>query len=351
MCIGSFVHTERVPSRGGEQRHGRATKVIEQPLESHVESPFAERLVELGLWLVEHDPLWRERPFTGLPVAWEAEHKEVAAALRSLSNEVIEVFETRPEDLPQMPAAYRQWAAAARRFSARPQLRRGPAFSDERLPQHVKGRKWQQVVAFVRTVLDHRPPSVSRWVDWCSGKGHLGRTLAEVSGLPLTCVERQRPLCRDGLELLGPSVSEVRFVEADVLAGDRQAELDDLFGPGVGGVALHACGQLHRELLTRATARGAEFLALAPCCHHATPIDPFCPLSTVARKIPLRLGNHQLRLIGLHEAVAGPRRLILRRREQAWRLGLDLILREATGEDRYRPLGSVPRSWMRSSCQ
>ena len=42
------------------------------------------------------------------------------------------------------------------------------------------------------------------------------------------------------------------------------------------------------------------------------------------------------------EQVARARRRRSRRREMDLRLGLDLLLREATGEDSYRPLGPLP---------
>lgn len=307
---------------------------------------FTPRLVELGDWLVKHDALWRERPFIGLPVSWEKNVPEVAAALRALPLEVIERCETEPWKLPDMPLSFQRWGERARAFSARPLLKGADKEQLGSRPRRVPDRKWRQVVPFVQVVLERQPQQVSSWVDWCSGKGHLGRTLAQVTGLSTTFVERNHLLCEDGQGLAVRDRARARFIEADVLQ-DGSVPYGEILGKGVGVVSLHACGQLHRELFLHAASSETSFLAVAPCCHHAIPRDSFQPLSEVGASLPLALGRHQLRLVGLHEVVATERRQLLRRREQAWRLALDLLLREATGEDRYRPLGSVPRSWLR----
>jgi hypothetical protein len=50
----------------------------------------------------------------------------------------------------------------------------------------VPGRKWQQIEAFASSLSFAAQPT--HWLDWCSGKGHLGRRLLG-SGNQLTCVE------------------------------------------------------------------------------------------------------------------------------------------------------------------
>lgn len=66
------------------------------------------------------------------------------------------------------------------------------------------------------------------------------------------------------------------------------------------------------------------------------------PMSRGGADLPLE--SSQLRL-ATAEQVAGPPDK--RRREMAWRLGLDLVLREATGEDRYHDLPKRPRGAFR----
>ena len=61
----------------------------------------------------------------------------------------------------------------------------------------------------------------------------------------------------------------------------------------------------------------------------------------------LELDQQALRLTTAQQAVARPRVIRMRSREQAWRLGLDMLLRTSTGEDRYRPVPPVPARWVR----
>lgn len=311
----------------------------------HQNPPFAERLVELGGWIEDHRLLWSERPFIGLPLSWEADEPDMAAALRALPLEAIEVYESRPWELPHMPLAYRTLAQHARASASLPQL---PAATTGTLgprPRRVPERKWQQIEHFVQVALHYRPRSVQRWLDWCGGKGHLGRSMAMASGLPMVCVERTVALCRDGQVLAATAGVSARFVEADVL----EADLDGELGPNVGVLALHACGRLHQELIGRVIEAQTPLLVLAPCCYHRFLSGEVEPMSRAGRRAGLELGASNLRLVGLNEVVATPRRQRLRRTEQAYRLGFDLMLRHLSGEDRYRPLGPAPRAWFDGS--
>lgn len=304
---------------------------------------FVSELHDLGRWLEVHRSLWSQRPFIGLPVSWEADEPEVAAALRRLPLEVVEAWESRPMALPDPPSAFLRWASEAERWS------KGPSLLDEaassrviaRSPLHVPGRKWHQIQPFTDVARRYRPPSVDRWIDWCSGKGHLGRTLAQATSLPFTGVERDEALCRAGVDLAVGQGVEGRFLLADVLEEDLVSELS----PGSGVVALHACGGLHEGLLRSADAGGASFLVVAPCCYHRHPSSSPRPMSEAAAEVGLDLEPGHLRLVGLREVVASPRRAELRRREQAFRLGLDELVRTATGTDRYQPLGPTRRTW------
>lgn len=302
---------------------------------------YAEQLGELGGWLEAHRPLWSERPFIGLPLSWEADEPDMASSLRDLSNPVIEAYESRPWDLPHMPLAYRTLSQRSRAWATLPPLPAATTAAPGPRPRRVPERKWQQIEHFVQVTLHHRQAAVRRWLDWCGGKGHLGRSLASVSGLPMVCVERGAALCEDGQALALSAGVNARFVQADVLDADLDAEL----GPNVGVVALHACGRLHQELIEGVIATRAPLLALAPCCYHRFLSGEVEPMSAAGREAKLELEAKHLRLVGLNEVVATPRRQRLRRTEQAYRLGLDLLLRNLTGEDSYRPLGPAPRAW------
>jgi methyltransferase family protein len=305
-----------------------------------------KRFLNLSEWLQVSTPLWSQRPFVELPVAWEKDYPAVARALRNLSQDQIEAYETRPGNLADMPEPFGHWAAQALENSKWPALETDrSAIEGLKRPRRVPGRKWEQVKHFTAAVIAHYPQSNSIWLDWCSGKGHLGRTLSELTGSPVKCIESDATLCQQGGDLAGQAGLEVEFVNADVL----EADLTDEFVVGDGIVALHACGQLHMQLIEQAVRHSIEFIAVAPCCYHRIAGQHYRPMSQAAKKLSLEFGKHHLRLVAFDEVVATQGRKNLRRKEQAFRLGLDLLLREASGVDRYRSLGSVPRAWLDGS--
>ena len=136
-----------------------------------------ERFQALDDFLVSHQSLWRPKPFTCPVLPWEAEHAELAAWLRRRSLAQADAEHNHPAELPA-PAPFPALARRAAELSALGQLpsrELGPL--PERLSVDVPGRKWQQISAFAERLLFQRQPA--HWLDWCSGKGHLGRLLAQ----------------------------------------------------------------------------------------------------------------------------------------------------------------------------
>ncbi|MBW1807417.1 MAG: methyltransferase [Deltaproteobacteria bacterium] len=281
-----------------------------------------------------------------MPVAWEKDYPAVARVLRNLTQDQIDAYESQPSDFTDMPEPFGQWASQALGYSSWPELETNrPAIDGLKRPRRVPGRKWEQVKHFTAAVIAHHPRKRSIWLDWCAGKGHLGRTLSELTASPVRCIESDLRLCQQGGELADRAGLEVEFVNADVL----ETDLTDEFNVGGGVVALHACGQLHMQLIVQAVRHSIDFLAVAPCCYHRIAGQHYRPMSQAAQKLSLEFGKHHLRLVAFDEVVATQGRKNIRRREQAWRLGLDLMLREASGDDRYRSLGPVPRAWLTGS--
>ena len=91
-------------------------------------------------------------------------------------------------------------------------------------------------------------------------------------------------------------------------------------------------------------------LACAPCCYHALGgAKQYHPRSLAGRDSGLPLSQHNLRLATAHEVIARPSIRRARRQEMAWRLGLDLLVRESTGEDLYQPQGPFSRAMLDQS--
>ncbi len=240
-------------------------------------------------------------------------------------------------DAPAPPAAGRTRRTAGRVATCRlPPWQPLPA----QFTSTSAGRNWQQIDAFARRLQFRAPPH--HWLDWCSGKGHLGRRLAHAGGTPLTCLESRR---RAGRGRPAPQRSPGAAgapPHQDVLAGDAAAQLDAGHTP----VALHACGELHVRLLELASRKGCRQLAVAPCCYNRIASEHYRPLSQPARDSALPLSRDDLRLPLAETVTAGARVRRQRDRSMARRLAFDLLQRELRGVDDYLPMPSLAPAWL-----
>src|SRR5690606_21168097 len=146
-------------------------------------------------------------------------------------------------------------------------------------------------------------------------------------------------LVASGNALSAKTGAPVRVHQVDVLTPDAAAHLRadrDV-------LALHACGELHVQLLKLCAGdHPVRHLALAPCCYHLNPHAIYQPLSQAARAVDLPLSKLDLHT-AVQESVTSPERVQKqRRRLQAWRLGFDLLQREVRGMDDYLPTPSQP---------
>jgi hypothetical protein len=203
----------------------------------------------------------------------------------------------------------------------------------------VPGRKWQQISAFAERLQFQRPPA--HWLDWCSGKGHLGRLLAQ-GGQHLTCLEYDPQLVEAGQCLSERLQLAASHLQQDVLADDAGTRLTAEHSP----VALHACGDLHVRLLRLASAAGCAQLAVAPCCYNRIAAEHYQALSAPARASTLQLSRDDLRLPLAETVTAGQRMRRQRDLSMARRLAFDLLQRQQRGVDDYLPTPSLPTSWL-----
>ena len=302
-----------------------------------------QRFQAVDSFLIEHQTLWRPRPFVHYPaIPWEAEHPQLAAWLRAQSLEHAEAAHNQPY-LLQAPAPFLQLAAQAHDLSQIGELPQSPAtVLPARFSSDVPGRKWQQIDAFARSLsFTHTP---QHWLDWCAGKGHLGRMLAHTGG-SLTCLEYNPQLVSSGQQLSHKLGIAAQHIEQDVLAADAAKQLQAQHTP----VALHACGELHTRLLQLASQVGCQHVAVAPCCYNRISTASYQPLSASAKTSSLQLSIDDLGLPLSETVTAGAR--VRRRRDQsmAWRLAFDLLQRQLRGIDEYLPTPSLPPAWLDKS--
>lgn len=300
-----------------------------------------QRFQTLDAFLVAHQTLWKPRPFTHRTLPWENQHAELAAWLRSRTLEQAEASHNQPTALSDAPAPFPELALQAERLSQVSNLpQQASADLPPRFSVDVPGRKWQQIRAFGDSLSFARPPQ--HWLDWCAGKGHLGRVLAH-GGQKLTCLEYDPALVTSGAELSQRLGITAQHIKQDVLAEGAAAQLHAEQTP----VALHACGDLHVRLMRLASAAGCRQLAIAPCCYNRVAAADYQPLSTAAQGSLLHLSLDDLALPMSETMTAGNRVRQQRDQSMAWRLAFDLLQRELRGVDAYLPTPSLPPAWLK----
>ncbi|RRV36866.1 methyltransferase [Pseudomonas sp. o96-267] len=296
------------------------------------------RFQALDSFLLQHQALWRPRPFHYLQLPWESELPELAAWLRSRSLEQAEAGDNSPFAL-SAPAPF---PALAHRAQALSQLGETPS-QDSPPRAHtfsvdVPGRKLAQIQAFASHLQFRQRPA--HWLDWCSGKGHLGRWLTQ-GDQHLTCLEYDPALIESGSALSKRLGLAAAHLQQDVLADDCSECLHKEHTP----VALHACGDLHVRLLQLASRKGCTQLAVAPCCYNRIAGMQYQPLSAAAQGSSLQLSRDDLGLPLSETVTAGARVRRQRNQSMAWRLAFDLLQRQLRGIDEYLPTPSLPSDW------
>ncbi|PCM48241.1 SAM-dependent methyltransferase [Pseudomonas fluorescens] len=301
------------------------------------------RFTALDAFLIEHQALWKPRPFTYLSLPWETAYPELASWLRGRSLEDAERAHNHPADLADAPEPFASLAALSAELSAVGEL---PEHALEtpghRLNVDVPGRKWQQIEAFASRLSFASQPTY--WLDWCSGKGHLGRRLLG-TGQQLTCIEYDPALVASGQALSQRRHLHALHVEQDVLAADAASVINAQHTP----VALHACGDLHVRLMQLASAAGCQQMAIAPCCYNRIDRSEYQALSSAGLRSALQLSLEDLALPMSETVTAGARVRRQRDTSMARRLAFDLLQRQVRCVDKYLPTPSLPSAWLDKS--
>jgi hypothetical protein len=298
-----------------------------------------EHFQRIDTFLKNYQSLWRPQAFQHPHLPWEQQFPELARALRIIDF-------TRAEQLAEDDTALAQYLMAfladATAIYNACEL---PLLSADELPElmegrAVPGRKWQQIKAFAACV----PASAAPLLEWCAGKAHLSRLLARVQQREVEALEWNAELVAAGTALAQREKLPVHIHCADVLA----LASSTLVLAGHDVIALHACGQLHIQLLRTCAERRPRTLTLAPCCYHLIAIEYYQPLSQPANAAELLLTGADLHT-AVRDSVTSPQRVRRQRKMlQAWRLGFDLWQREVRGIDTYLATPSRPLSVLKN---
>lgn len=292
-------------------------------------------------WLRAHRELWQPTPFTQPVPGWARRWPALERTVAGFSDDQVEYFDQHPVALAQALAPLLSSLAELERLTAVPRLVDGVAAEACTLPEvrarDMPGRKRLQSGAFAAAVR----PMTAPVFDWCCGKGHLARTLLPYCAHPVTGYEWNPALVDQGNRLAGKAGDAVRVLCQDVMATDLRLP------EGAHGVALHACGDLHRRLIQQSAQTRLPRVSLAPCCFHRSAQSRYQPLSDLARQAPSRLTVTTADLkLAVEETVTAPARV--RQQLQSfsqWRLGFDGLQRQLRGVDDYLPVPTHP-NWV-----
>lgn len=300
-----------------------------------------QQFKSLNSLLLSHQIYWRIEPFqqsdqTTLP--WKHSNPELCTWLESLSEQDIEHYKKHPDLLVELIGQHLPAVAQLVQLSVLEKVAFSGLSLDRGMESGIPGRKLAQIMAMGEAVLnEHRG---TEWLEWCSGKGFLGRILASQSHQKVTSFEYQQSLCEAGQQQADKHQLPMTFVQGDALADSAKSALNQ----NQHAVALHACGDLHVSLIEKGTHQQLPAMTIAPCCYHLIQNDHYRPLSKVAKQSKLELSKAELR-IPLQETVTGGERVRRHRfSEMSFRLGFDLLLKSECGMSHYISIPSIKKS-------
>ncbi len=294
-----------------------------------------ERHRQLDALLPQFHALWHPQPFRERRPDWCRHRPALAAELLALDDEQAEMLNADAPAALAWLVRHLPEVAALAPLAELPIREAVPAGAvDDRWAWEIPGRKRAQIEAFAAVVCCGQQPVL----DWCGGKGHLGRLLAHRWRVPVQTLEIDAALCRSGEQLAQRLALDQSFVAADALAVNLQAT------GGRHAVALHACGNLHRRLIRDGAMAGIACFDIAPCCYHLHLDGGYQPLAAASS---LRPTADDVRLVVTETVTASARERRQRDRAAAYKLAF-AAWREEVGGGPYRNFKPVREAWLRA---
>lgn len=298
---------------------------------------FSERLQQLDSLLLASRDLWHPQPFRELRPAWCDEWPALHQAVLALTETEADCLARSSTAALGFLSSYLPMVSEIVALADLPLCGKKPLLDrGKRWAWEIPGRKQQQIEAFCAATEAATAPVL----DWCGGKGHLGRLLALQWEVPVSTLEINPELCVEGEDLARRLNVAQEFMPADALT----TKSDVLSGRHT--VALHACGHLHRRLIRQGAEVGVGGFDLAPCCYHLGVKEEYPAFSD---RLTLTLTADDSRLAVTETVTASPRLQRQRDKEMAWKLGFDVLRRQISGEESYQSFKPVPPAWFRGS--
>ncbi len=192
--------------------------------------------------LTEYANVWRISPFISPKPAWLNQYSALQHWLMTLSDNDVDRLQGDDNLLcqqltPSFPVAQKMYSLIQLPLCEQKN-------SHERSyawQRDVPGRKVEQIEAFSAATGEVSDPLL----EWCSGKLHLGRYLAEQCNVPVLGLEINSRLVTQANQLAQRMNIDARVVPCDVRTEDAKRHLNNQQH----AIALHACGGLHVSLL------------------------------------------------------------------------------------------------------
>ena len=294
--------------------------------------------LDSALWHLRE--FWQWTAFDQDPQQWADRYPDLYTWLMSLSSDEIAVYLADSQRLIADLQPYVPEITSLSLLSECVVLPQPQTVLSGSLPRDfdsgIPGRKWQQIQAFYNALTHTQLP----WLEWCAGKGHLGRFLSQVTQFPVVSLEWQGELCKAGRQIAKYWQLPITFVEGDAFAEKSR----DLIQKEQHAVALHACGDLHVGLLKKGVEVSCRAISISPCCYHLIQTEEYQPLSKRARLSELVLSKRDLKLPLQESVTAGNSVRQQRFTEVPYRLGFDALQKYLLSSSSYLPIPSVPKA-------
>ena len=180
------------------------------------------RFLDLQSLLTRLDSLWRPAPFHVARPQWCTQWPGLATALEALDDQHVEQLGEDFEACATWLTSHLPELARLVEACRVPELpERSLPACDAHFDDGVPGRKRSQIEAFAR----HMPAATSPVLEWCAGKGHLGRRVALADRMPVISLELDPKLCADAVRLAARQQMDQRVVCANALDEGSRAHV------------------------------------------------------------------------------------------------------------------------------
>ena len=299
---------------------------------------YQNRLKQLDSFLVESRALWQPQPFTTIRPAWCEKYPQLTRSLLALDENSLNVYGSDNRALIAFLSAYLPELSAIPALIELPcKKQRQHDLIEPQLHAGIPGRKWSQIKSLYASIANPERAIT----EWCGGKGYLGRLLSSRWQQPVTTLEYNRDLVDSGIKLADKHHVDQKFKVVDVL-NDPISE----YLTGHHPIALHACGDLHRELVKQIIKTKTPSFTIVPCCYHLGRDREYKPFS---RGLKLQLSRGALRLAVNETVTANNSEIAKRSREMAYQQGFQQLREAISGNADYIPFNPVPKTWLKEN--